>query len=480
MRPLARSMCRLLCALLILPAAACGGETEIQLQVDKETISAGGIDTATITATALIGGDPAKAGTMISFETTAGSFDSASALTSLSKACDGAGRAEVKLWSGLAQGSATVTASFSDSVSGASATSSRSIKFGPPSGTNTPVDGKFRMVCDAVNIGALREPIPDILVTCTLSAQTRSGEAIKASALSPQFLSEAGSLTTKDDYYTGERIVVYSPKGGSSTPKDVPADPKLAEPTYNDKNGKERNPRDGLVTLVAIIDGEEEFSDLNGNGKYDQGEPFVDAAEPFVDLNDNDQWDSDEKYLDVNGNKRWDAANGKWDASTKIMAIYKLLWTGPADHSPKTSRIDRQKNDIQQGGKSGLTAYALDINMNPVAAFTKNSDYLEWTLSSNGDAITNDALTPPIDNALGFSFDKSASSERKRWKLLSNSFTPPTHKLTVQDYDPTDTSPPSSYSVTVTLHTTPGPSGDGAFLTQLTETLADKVEGTCD
>ncbi len=466
---------------LLCVASACAGETEIRLRADKETISAGGIESATITAEALLAGEPAKAGTMLSFETTAGSFDNTAALTSLTKACDASCRAEVKLWSALTQGSATVTASFSDSVSGASATSSLTIKFGPPSGTNMPVDGKFRMDCDAVNIGALREPIPDIKVTCTLSAQTRGGETIKASALSPQFLAEAGSLTTKDDYYTGERIVVYSPKGGGSTPKDVAPDQKLGEPTYNDKNGKERNPRDGLVTLVAIIDGEEEFSDLNGNGKYDQGEPFVDASEPFVDLDDNDQWDPDEKYLDVNGNGKWDAANGKWDASTKIMAIYKLLWTGPPDSSSKTSRIERLANDIKQGGKLALTAHVLDVNLNPVAAFgAKNSDNLEWALTSSGDAATSDPLTPALENALGFSFDKSAASARKRWKLLSNSFSPPTYKLTVQDSDPTDTYPPASYSVTVTIHSTPGPSGDGAYLTQLAETLEDKVEGTCD
>jgi hypothetical protein len=387
----------LLAALLASATVACGGETEIVLRADKQTISAGGIEAATISAQALIGGDPAKSGTMITFETTAGSFEPSTAVVSLTKACDGSGKAEVKLFSGLTQGSATVTATFSDSASGVSATSSLTIQFGPPSGTNMPVDGKFRIVCDAVNIGALREPVPDIQVTCTLSAQTRSGESIKASALSPQFLTEAGSLTGKDDYYTGERIFVYSPKGGASTPKDVPPDPKLAEPTYNDKNGKERNPRDGLVTLVAIIDGEESFNDLNGNGKYDKGEPFDDSAEPFVDGNDNDQWDSDEKYLDVNGNSRWDAANSSWDASTKIMAIYKLLWTGPPDNSPKTSRIDRVKNDLKQGDKVGLTAHALDINMNPVAAFSKNSDYLEWTLSSStGDVITNDALTPAL------------------------------------------------------------------------------------
>jgi hypothetical protein len=470
---------RLLFLALAAGTASCGGATEVRLRADRETISAGGLDAAAITALALVGGDPAKSGTVVSFETTAGSFDAGSSVVSLSKSTDGNGQVEVKLWSGPTQGSATVTASFTDGASGVSATSSITIQFGPPAGKQMPVDGKFRLTCDAVNIGALREPIPEIQVTCTVSAQTRGGQQLKASALSPQFLTEAGSFSPKDDW-NGERVFIYSPKGGGSTPKDVAAEATLGEPSYLDKNGRERNPRDGLVTLIAIVDGEEDFQDLNGNGKYDSGEPFYDSAEPFVDINDNDQWDPDERYLDANGNNRWDAANGKWDGATKIAAIYKLLWTGPLDSSPKTSRIERLSNDIKQGGKLELTAHLLDANMNPVAAFAKNSDNIEWTLSTSGDATTKDALSAPLDNALGFSFDKTATSERKRWKLVSNSWSPPRYKLTVEDGDATDTSPPASYSVTATAHATAGPSGDGSFLAQGSEKLADKVEGTAD
>jgi len=472
----------LTCAALALCVAAvgCGGETEVRITADRTTISAGGLEAATITAQALLSGSPVKAGTTISFETTGGSFDSASGPTSATRSADGQGVVSIKLYSAPTQGSATVTASFSDEVSGLSATSSISITFGPPSGGETPVDGTFRLVCDAVNIGALREPVPDLQVTCQLSALTRTGQTIKASALTPQFLTEAGSFTTQDDTATGERVFLYSPKGGTSAPKDVPPDASLAEPSYNDKNGKVRNPRDGLVTLVAVVQGEEAFTDTNGNGKYDQGEPFVDAAEPFVDLNDNDQWDADEKYLDVNGNGKWDAANGKWDSSTKIMAIYKILWTGGLDSSSKTSRIDRGNTAIAKGGKTELTAYALDVNGNPVAAFQKNSDQLEWTLTSAGDASASGEATPPLDQALGFDFDKAASSERKRWKILANSFTAVGHKLTIEDSSSTDTDPPTSWSVTVKAYVTPGPSTQGGFLEQLTEVLADKVEGTCD
>jgi hypothetical protein len=469
-----------MCLLLLAALVSCGGATEIRLTADRDTISAGGTDAATITAEALLSGSPVAAGTEITFEATSGSFDAAGGVTSTKQSADSHGKAQVKLYSTLTQGSSTVTAEFSDSASGLSATSSITIKFGPPSGGSTPVDGTFRMTCNAVNIGALREPVPDINVTCNLTGLTRKGETIKGAAFSPMFQTEAGSFTIKDDSYSGDRVFVYSPKGGASAPKDLPPDPALNERSYNDPNGKQRNPRDGLVTLIAVVNGEEAFTDSNGNGQYDQGEPFVDSPEPFLDADDDDKRGGAEWYLDLNGNQRWDEGNGQWDGATKIMAIYKMLWTGALNSSSKTSRIDRATTTIAKGGKLELTAYVLDLNMNPVAAFPDNSDYLEWTLTSAGDATSQDSTDPPLANVLGFSFDKAASSERKRWRILTNSFTASPYKFTVQDGYPTDTDPATSYSVTTTAHVSPGPAGDGSFLQQLTEKINDKVEGMCD
>jgi hypothetical protein len=469
----------LLGALLFL-AGACGGETEIDLRVDRSSISAGGIEFATITAAAYLAGDRVGSGTQIDFETTAGSFADNTSTTTVSKSTDGSGVATVKLYSGPSAGSATVTATFYDETTGLSATSSLTVSFTTPTGTSSPVDGTFRLTCDAVNIGALREPMPDIKVTCKLTAQTSKGVSIPASALKPLFLTEAGSFTPKKDDYTGEQVFIYSPKGGGSTPRDLPPEQALNEPSHTDKNGKVRNPRDGLATLVAVVDGEEAFTDVNGNGKYDQGEPFTDAAEPFVDVDDDDTWDPDEKYLDVNQNGQWDRANAVWDGKTKIMALHKILWTGRLDNGPATSRIDRLSTSIPSGGKLTLKAYVLDANMNPVAAFQKNQDYLEWSLTSGGDAASNDNTTPALDNELGFSFDKAASTERKRWRLLANSFTPKSFEFTVEDGYPTDTDPATNFSVTATVYSTPGPGADGYFLNQLTEPIADKVDGTCD
>ncbi len=75
------------------------------------------------------------------------------------------------------------------------------------------------------------------------------------------------------------------------------------------------NPRDGVVTIIAIADGEEAFFDANGDGSYDVGEPFVDLGEPFVDQNDNGRYDAGEWFLDVDDNGAWTPPNGRWDAT---------------------------------------------------------------------------------------------------------------------------------------------------------------------
>jgi hypothetical protein len=82
------------------------------------------------------------------------------------------------------------------------------------------------------------------------------------------------------------------------------------------------------VTVIAWVKGEEGFVDVNQNGKYDDGEPFVDLGEPFVDANDNGKWDPGEWWLDVDGNGSYTGPNGKWDADTIIWTQTRVVYTG--------------------------------------------------------------------------------------------------------------------------------------------------------
>jgi hypothetical protein len=101
------------------------------------------------------------------------------------------------------------------------------------------------------------------------------------------------------------------------------------------------NPRDGLVTVIVKVRGEEGFVDgTNGcprDGVYNgpgsgipgcTGENFIDMGEPFVDYNDNGVWDPGEPYDDVNSNGQYDGPNGVWDADATIWAQSRILYTG--------------------------------------------------------------------------------------------------------------------------------------------------------
>ncbi len=101
------------------------------------------------------------------------------------------------------------------------------------------------------------------------------------------------------------------------------------------------NPRDNLVSLIAITSGEEAFDDLNNNGVWDPGEPFEDTTEPFVDNNDNGTWDPGERYVDTNGDGRWSGKNGQYDASTLIWVQERILWTG-MPHALDRNETQRQ------------------------------------------------------------------------------------------------------------------------------------------
>jgi adhesin/invasin len=92
----------------------------------------------------------------------------------------------------------------------------------------------------------------------------------------------------------------------------------------------------GLVTLVAFTTGSESFVDKNGNGVFDDGEPFKDLTEPYIDGNDNNIFDEGELYIDVNGNGQFDNGNGLFDGpggqsqNTTIWRSGRILFSASA------------------------------------------------------------------------------------------------------------------------------------------------------
>jgi hypothetical protein len=208
------------------------------------------------------------------------------------------------------------------------------------------------VTCNRLAIGGFGLQQFGLDMTCYAHVADRNGQ--KIAGVDVSFIPEAGSMLNKvttDDQGTATNIyktqepfpVDVKPAGAADyanmmpswmqSPLDNSQEPswscKIQIPTgtvpmvYN-----ECNPRDGLVTIIAITTGEEGYEDTNQNGKYDLSEPWVDLPEPYVDVNDDGKYEDGEPYSDVNGNGHWDGPNNKWDASTTIWKATKILWTG--------------------------------------------------------------------------------------------------------------------------------------------------------
>jgi hypothetical protein len=149
--------------------------------------------------------------------------------------------------------------------------------------------------------------------------------AVSPLAISPKFDPDQPASGQKDIGHATGFLEVF----GAPLPADQ--DPFPGEKSVKVDFGcgmRTANPRDGMVTVIAYVPGEEGFADVNRNGKYDDGEPFVDMGEPFVDANDNGVRDSNEWFADVNGDGAYTPANGVWDADTIIWTETRVLYTG--------------------------------------------------------------------------------------------------------------------------------------------------------
>jgi hypothetical protein len=172
-------------------------------------------------------------------------------------------------------------------------------------------------------------------VKCTMKLADRFGVVVGV-ATPASFMAEAGVVTpvAASPAFPAAADVLGHAEGyleilGGPLPADVP--PMAGELSVSHDFGcgpRTANPRDGYVTVIAWVNGEEGFADLNRNGAYDVGEPFVDEGEPFVDANDNGIRDAGEWWLDVNGDGVYTGGNGKWDADGVIWSQTRVVYTG--------------------------------------------------------------------------------------------------------------------------------------------------------
>ncbi|MCK5523776.1 MAG: Ig-like domain-containing protein [Thiomargarita sp.] len=167
----------------------------------------------------------------------------------------------------------------------------------------------------------------------------------------------------------------------------------------------------GFATIVAYTTGSESFVDENGNGIYDQGEPFDDLSEPYIDGNENDIFEAEgELYVDVNGNGQFDNGNGEFDGpggtfkNTTIWTDIRILFSAEISEgitvTPPSFSIlnaDKEKftvsgigdiygNGLVEGTKVQVTTNNGVLGGQTDFTFTRNElglQSIEFTLSSN-------------------------------------------------------------------------------------------------
>jgi hypothetical protein len=213
-------------------------------------------------------------------------------------------------------------------------------------------EGRMQLSCNRATLGALQAPSPprmDQNATCTVSLVDRGGRN-PPFALNVSWLTEAGSIPPMSTSMAGAPSVSAVFNTGGTRPVSTSPLPAVSGPfaAPQEPSFGANNPRDNFVSIVAAVQGEEEFWDGSGssrgltNGTWDPGEYWVDLGEPYADNNDNGRWDPGEAYIDTDRtncltgmvepkNSRWDPPNGCWDRATQVWKTTHIVYSdGPA------------------------------------------------------------------------------------------------------------------------------------------------------
>lgn len=286
------------------------------------------------------------------------------------------GVAEVELHSGKVAGSVTVTASVSTPtqvVTGRSA--------GISIGGGVPAAGRFTLASSKTTLAMAAGQ--NTVITAFVA--DRFGNTWGLGGNQVSFYSEAGASISAagmlDDL--GQTSVTLTADG--TTPVGF----------------------GGRLTILAVVNGEEAFTDQTGNGLYTLGEPFVDLGEPFLDSNETGFYEPPELYIDADRNGIYTAANGLWDGpgcpfpgclSTKpIWARLTLNMSGNGVCTGTTSS-GPMPFAIANGGSQTFTFQARDIFGNDMISGTTVAVVLSGAGTLTGQtSATTDGVNPPTE-----------------------------------------------------------------------------------
>jgi len=223
--------------------------------------------------------------------------------------------------------------------------------------------------------------------------------------------------------------VAFTTDGGSISPSCTTAS-GVCMVTLTSQNPR---PSNGRAVILATAVGDETFTDVNGNGLYDDGEPYADLPEPYRDDNENGGYDSGEFFIDANGDSRWDGPNGQYDGS---------LCNVSAHCNPKGTYVREEMVIVFSSSFARISVTPSIINVDDVTAANIQiavSD-INGNLPPAGSVIT---ITTSNGKLLGPSSYTIGNSDAKGPLVLSNAIigdgTPSSGTLLVELKTPSGT-----------------------------------------
>lgn len=213
------------------------------------------------------------------------------------------------------------------------------------------------------------------------------------------FTTEGGSIESSCATSNGQCSVTWTsqnprPCGQESGKDTVTLSPPMGPNVCISSGGTNAdisiNPQDlgqpygGRATILATAVGEESFSDVNGNGIFDDGESHVDLPEAWRDDDENDTRDSYEMFLDFDEDGSYDAKDNAFNGvlcnqtaaspcseSTTLHIRQKLVLVMSRTAVDAAICIDDGDGcgstiDVSNGGIKSVSVYYSDVHNQPL------------------------------------------------------------------------------------------------------------------
>jgi hypothetical protein len=298
---------------------------------------------------------------------------------------DAMGVATARVESGVTLGVFTVIATASPTIQAKS----------PAIGVRgvTPANRGFKLQCDLKNMAAYADSLPPkpLKTNCQVTLIDRFNNPVgKGTTINLKVEAGAIASSVQSTPFNGTGA---NPDEGKATVEfnTVGTFPAVdVAPLAGETAAGAVNQRDGLVTILAYVAGEEAFDDNNSNGTWDAGENFIDQGEPFVDANDNNQWDPGEFYADVApSNGKYDPPNLVWDKQTTIWTTAYILYSGVMT---KNSVSAATPIDVPVGAIKQVTVGFADDRFNPPQSGAATSFSFTRVQARGTVAVANDTI----------------------------------------------------------------------------------------